>query len=96
MDRRGENLVRPLDACHRSAYHLVLTFIAVSRKRKQLRPPPVVVIQATELTFAPSAAAELGPEEKADAEEKDVRRQREKSRRKEETTRKRQRGGKES
>lgn len=59
MDRRGENLIRPV--CLAIAFHLVVLscfFIAVSPEAKTITPPPVVVIQATELTFAPSAAAE--------------------------------------
>lgn len=59
MDRRGENLVRPLMLA--IGLHIILLstfFIAVSPEAKTITPPPVVVIQATELTFAPSAAAE--------------------------------------
>lgn len=60
MDRRGENLVRPLMLA--IGLHIILLstfFIAVSPEAKTITPPPVVVIQATELTFAPSAAAEV-------------------------------------
>ena len=59
MDRRGENLVRPLMLA--IGLHIILLstfFIALSPEAKTITPPPVVVIQATELTFAPSAAAE--------------------------------------
>ena len=59
MDRRGENLIRPLMLA--IGLHIILLstfFIAVSPEAKTITPPPVVVIQATELTFAPSAAAE--------------------------------------
>ncbi|MGB0254450.1 MAG: hypothetical protein ACPF96_08890, partial [Litorivicinaceae bacterium] len=72
MDRRGENLVRPLMLA--IGLHIILLstfFIAVSPEAKTITPPPVVVIQATELTFAPSAAAEArAQKKKADAEEK--------------------------
>ena len=72
MDRRGENLVRPLLLA--ICLHIVLIstfFIAVSPEAKTITPPPVVVIQATELTFAPSAAAEArARKEKAEEEQK--------------------------
>ena len=72
MDRRGENLVRPLLLA--VCLHIVLIstfFIAVSPEAKTITPPPVVVIQATELTFAPSAAAEArARKEKAEEEQK--------------------------
>ena len=59
MDRRGENLIRPLMLA--IGFHIILLstfFIAVSPEAKTITPPPVVVIKATALTFAPSAAAE--------------------------------------
>ena len=59
MDRRGENLVRPLLLA--VGLHVVLLstfFVAVSPEAKTITPPPVIVLQATELSFAPSAAAE--------------------------------------
>ena len=77
MDRRGENLVRPLLLA--VCLHIVLIstfFIAVSPEAKTITPPPVVVIQATELTFAPSAAAEARVR-KQKAEEEQKRRQQE-------------------
>ncbi len=77
MDRRGENLVRPLLLA--VCLHIVLIstfFIAVSPEAKTITPPPVLVIQATELTFAPSAAAEARVR-KQKAEEEQKRRQQE-------------------
>ena len=72
MDRRGENLVRPLLLA--VCLHIVLIstfFIAVSPEAKTITPPPIVVIQATELTFAPSAAAEArARKEKAEEEQR--------------------------
>ena len=72
MDRRGENLFRPLLLA--VCLHIVLIstfFIAVSPEAKTITPPPVIVIQATELTFAPSAAAEArARKEKAEEEQK--------------------------
>lgn len=59
MDRRGDNLVRPIMLA--IGLHIILLstfFVAVSPEAKTITPPPVVIIQATELTFAPSAAAE--------------------------------------
>ncbi|MFZ8870921.1 MAG: hypothetical protein ACO2YC_05855, partial [Litorivicinaceae bacterium] len=70
MDRRGENLIRPLMLA--IGLHIILLstfFIAVSPEAKTITPPPVVVIQATELTFAPSSAAEARAKQKK-AEEK--------------------------
>ena len=65
MDRRGENLIRPLMLAI-GLYIILLStfFIAVSPEAKSITPPPVVVIQATELTFAPSAAAEARTQKK--------------------------------
>ena len=81
MDRRGENLVRPLLLA--VCLHIVLIstfFIAVSPEAKTITPPPVVVIQATELTFAPSAAAEARVrKEKAEEEQKDAKAEAKKS-----------------
>jgi len=72
MDRRGENLVRPLMLA--IGLHIILLstfFIAVSPEAKTITPPPVVIIQATELTFAPSAAAEArAKQQKAEADRK--------------------------
>ena len=71
MDRRGENLVRPLMLA--IGLHIILLstfFIAVSPEAKTITPPPVVVIQATELTFAPSAAAEALAKKKQAEEQK--------------------------
>ena len=71
MDRRGENLVRPLMLA--IGLHIILLstfFIAVSPEAKTITPPPVVVIQATELTFAPSAAAEALVKKKQAEEQK--------------------------
>jgi len=65
VDRRGENLIRPLMLA--IGLHIILLstfFIAVSPEAKTITPPPVVVIQATELTFAPSAAAEARAKQK--------------------------------
>ena len=81
MDRRGENLVRPLLLA--ICLHIVLIstfFIAVSPEAKTITPPPVVVIHATELTFAPSAAAEARARKKK-AEEEQKRREAEEKRR---------------
>jgi colicin import membrane protein len=71
MDRRGENLVRPLMLA--IGLHVILLstfFIALSPEAKTITPPPVVVIQATELTFAPSAAAEALAKKKQAEEQK--------------------------
>ncbi len=72
MDRRGENLGRPLMLA--IGLHIILLstfFIAVSPEAKTITPPPVVIIQATELTFAPSAAAEArAKQQKAEADRK--------------------------
>ena len=71
MDRRGENLVRPLMLA--IGLHIILLstfFIALSPEAKTITPPPVVVIQATELTFAPSAAAEALAKKKQAEEQK--------------------------
>ncbi|MDB9862827.1 hypothetical protein OAC78_05585, partial [Litorivicinus sp.] len=58
MDRRGENLVRPCVLA--LGLHVIVVssfFIAVSPEAKTIIPPQVIVMQATELTFAPSEAA---------------------------------------
>ena len=71
MDRRGENLVRPLMLA--IGLHIILLstfFIAVSPEAKTITPPPVIVLQATELTFAPSAAAEALAKKKQAEEQK--------------------------
>ncbi len=66
MDRRGENLVRPtLLAMGLHALVIGSFFIAVSPQAKSIVPPQVMVIQATELTFAPSAAAQARQEKQA-------------------------------
>ena len=88
MDRRGENLVRPLLLA--VCLHIVLIstfFIAVSPEAKTITPPPVVVIQATELTFAPSAAAEARAR-KEKAEEEQKRREAEEKKRRQEAKKK--------
>ena len=88
MDRRGENLVRPLLLA--VCLHIVLIstfFIAVSPEAKTITPPPIVVIQATELTFAPSAAAEARAR-KEKAEEEQKRREAEEKKRRQEAKKK--------
>ncbi len=62
MDRRGESIVRPFVLA--LVLHIIILssfFVAVSPEARTITPPQVVVIQATELTFAPSEAAQRKP-----------------------------------
>ncbi|MBU26031.1 MAG: protein TolA [Gammaproteobacteria bacterium] len=89
MDRRGESLVRPLLLAACLHILLILTFfIAVSPEAKTITPPSVVVIQATELTFAPSAAAEARVRKQKAEEEEKKRHEAEQKRRQQEAKRK--------